>query len=312
MPFRQIMAPKLDRFLAARFLAIPFLFAIAILQSIVIILRFRPEAMVSAGSYVAVPLAYVARVFGIPVVLHQMDISPGLANRLMKSVAAVITVSVAGLEKSFPGKRAVHTGIPVRREIIEAFENRPEFSRRAEERFNLDPSRPTLLVVGGGTGSLQLNRLVETVIERLAQIANVIHVTGLGKAGAGFAHARYKIFPLLGASEAGEALAAADFVVSRAGMGFISELVAMEKPFLLIPLPDSHQEKNAEFFNREAGIPVLGKKVTPEEFFRAVSGYLQDPRSWPGSIEKLRALVPANATRRLSEIVLGLDVSKKK
>ena len=109
----------------------------------------------------------------------------------------------------------------------------------------------------------------------------------------------------------GEALSAADLVVSRAGMGFMSEFMAMERPFVLVPLPESHQEENAGYFRREAGVPVLEKDATPEDFLKTVSAYLSDPKSWPGSIEKLRRLMPPKAAARVADIVLAVAERKR-
>jgi len=310
IPFLPVTAPKLDRFLAPRLLGLPFLFVYATFQALRIVMRFKPDVMVSAGSYVAVPFSCVGRLLGVPSVLHQMDIRPGLSNMLMLKSAAAVCVSVEGLRGAFPSGRTFVTGIPVRREISEALERKTEFARDAEDKFGLDPSVPTLLVVGGGTGALQLNRLVEGSIRGLTEIANVIHVTGIGKSGVSIADPRYKSFPLLSAREMGEALAATDLIVSRAGMGFISELTVTEKPFVLVPMPDSHQERNAEYFHDQAGIPVLDKHVTPELFLRTVSGYLKDPRSWPGSVERLRRVMPQKAVSRFAEIVLAVGGRK--
>jgi UDP-N-acetylglucosamine:LPS N-acetylglucosamine transferase len=79
----------------------------------------------------------------------------------------------------------------------------------------------------------------------------------------------------------------------------------METPFILVPLPDSHQEANARYFEEQVGVPLLDKRTTPEIFAKTVIGYLRDPKSWPGSIERLRRVMPPKAVSRFADMVLG-------
>lgn len=310
MQFFSISAPKFDRYFSLRLFSAPFLFVGSIVRSFFLLKKIRPDVVVSAGAYVAVPVSYAAWFLRIPVVLHQMDILVGLANRMMMHCASKITVSVPELLKSFPEEKTVVTGIPVRAEIERVLEERTKLIAQGETLFGLDVSVPTLLVFGGGTGALVLNELVSKTIRDLVRVANVIHVTGKGKHGADFVNKRYVVRDLLHEEEFAIALATSDFVASRAGMGSIAELSAVERPFVLIPLSNSPQEKNAVYFHEKARIPVMRNDVSTEVFLQTVSGYLKDPRSWPGSFEDMRRVFPPRAAELMAHIVVS--VGKKK
>ncbi len=306
--FVAVRGAKLDRFFSPRLLVAPLLFVWSFIRAIGVVARFRPSVMVCAGAYLGVPFAYAARFLGVPVVLHQLDLAVGLSNRLMAPVASAVAVAVPELAAAFPGK-AVVTGIPVRHAVMDALARRTELAAEADVQFGLSPGVPTVLIVGGGTGAAQLNALVAKTADALVAVANVIHVTGPGKSLPGLAPARYRQYPLLGPTEMAQAYAAADLVVSRAGMGAIAELAALHKPFILLPMPDSPQEENAAYFHAKAGIPVFVKGTTPEEFLKAILVYLKDPRSWGGSAERMRALLPPNAAQIIAELVAS--VAKK-
>jgi UDP-N-acetylglucosamine--N-acetylmuramyl-(pentapeptide) pyrophosphoryl-undecaprenol N-acetylglucosamine transferase len=261
---------------------------------------------------VAVPFAYIARLFEVPVVLHQMDLIPGLTNRLLAPHAAAITVAAPELLASFLLPNVTVTGIPVRRAVAAVLEHNLSFLAAAEKRFSItDRGYPVLLIMGGGTGALQINTWVTETVSTLLANAVVIHVTGRGKSAALLTHPRYIPIDLLSSHDLVLAYTIADFVVSRAGMGAIAELAATEIPFLLVPMPDSPQEENADFFSRRANIPVLKKETTDAMFCDTVLHYIRDPRSWPGSIERLRSLLPPNAAAHVAGIVRGVVEIKK-
>ncbi len=304
LDFVSLRAAKFERYLTPRLLLFPFVFCWSLLAAAFVILRFRSQIIFSAGAFVAVPFALTGRALGVPVVLHQPDIRPGLSNRIMARYATAITVAVPELTSSFPKTKTIITGIPVRTAVARVLEDRTELAAAGERRFDLDPTVPTVFVIGGGTGALQLNNLVNDSAEELVEEANVIHVSGLGKGGAGISDRRYKLRPFLNVDELAEALASADLVVSRAGMGAIAELAAVEMPFVLLPMPDSPQEENAAYFAAKAGVPVLGKKVTTNEFKKKILEILRDKKSWSGSLEKLRLVLPPRAAERVAQVVL--------
>jgi UDP-N-acetylglucosamine--N-acetylmuramyl-(pentapeptide) pyrophosphoryl-undecaprenol N-acetylglucosamine transferase len=266
---KEISAGKLRRYFSFENLTDLFRIKLGFCQSLLIVGKFRPDYVVSAGGFVSVPVAWAAWLLGKKVLVHQQDIIPGLANKLMAPFAKKITVAFDKSLDDFNRQKTVLTGNPVRAEIFLG-------SREsAIKYFNLDPQVKTLLIIGGGTGALTLNRLVFDSLPALVGICQVIHLTG-GKFDRDFSHPRYHRFDFLN-EPLKDALAAADLVVSRAGLGVLTELAALKKPVLIIPMPDSHQEYNAqEFFRNNAAALLSEKGLTAEGLVQAIKILLND------------------------------------
>src|SRR5207244_6622870 len=204
--------------------------------------RFRPHVAFAAGGFGAVPPMVAARVAGAYTVIHQQDVEPGLANRLLVPFARRVTVSLPGSRAHFPAQRTSVTGNPVREALLKAD---PHI---AFEQLQLDPRVPLLVVTGGGTGALGLNLLVAAAAPRLIDQLQVVHLTGRGRGvPARTDSKRYTSIEFL-VEQMPHLLAAATIVVSRAGMGTLTELAALGKPSLVVPLPGSHQWANARAF----------------------------------------------------------------
>jgi UDP-N-acetylglucosamine--N-acetylmuramyl-(pentapeptide) pyrophosphoryl-undecaprenol N-acetylglucosamine transferase len=221
----------------------------AIWQARGILREFRPGVVLGVGGYASVPTAAAARLQGVPVVLHEQNAYPGLANRWLGRVASAVAVSFETALPRFPAGRTTVTGNPVRSAI------RPGDPRAARERLGLDPARFTVLIFGGSQGAHRLNQGLCEALPRLrsgGRVLQFIHATGprdLAEVeGAYRAHglaARVSGF----VDDMPTAYQAADFVICRAGAGTIFELAAVGRPALLIPYPyaaNDHQRLNAE------------------------------------------------------------------
>ncbi len=257
--FREIYSGKLRRYFSWRNFFDPLLVVMAFFQSFFIILKFRPQAIMIAGSFVGVPVAWAAWLLRVPVLIHQQDIIAGLANKLMANTAKKISVSFdVSLKDFFPAK-TVLTGNPVREEFYSC---NPD---RGRALFKLKDNMPVLLVVGGGTGAAAINMLMEKSLSDLIKFCQVIHVTGRGKKTE-FRDENYHQFEFL-TNEMTEAFCAADAVVSRAGMSTLSELIILAKPTILIPMADTHQEYNAQYFQRNNAVVNLSQKSLTKDLF---------------------------------------------
>jgi len=212
-----------------------------------------------------------ARFVGAYTLIHQQDVEPGLANRLLVPFARRVTVSLEGSLAHFPRGRTLITGNPVREEILSAD---PQL---AFTRLDLDPDLPLVLVTGGGTGALGLNRIVAAAAPKLVERAQLVHLTGRGRGvEAQTTSPRYRQIEFL-VDEMPHLLAAATVVVSRAGMGTLSELAALQKPSLIVPMPGSHQWANAQAFARIGGIEVADQvALTPETLAERILRLLAD------------------------------------
>ena len=202
---------------------------IGIFQSIFLLWRLKPNLVFCKGGFVSVPVALAAWVLRIPVVSHESDLTPGLANRLIKPLCKTIFYSFPETSRYLKGTHMIETGIPVRKELLLG---------RKEEGIKLcgfkDARKPILLVMGGSLGAERINLCLAEILPELVKEWLVIHLTGKGKA-IGFSDPSYKAFEFI--HEGIEHIfAMADSVVCRAGANSLFELKSLAKPMLLIPL----------------------------------------------------------------------------
>ena len=298
IPFRSIYAGKLRRYFSLKNIFDPIFVIFGIFQSFFILLKFRPNVVLSAGSFVAVPVVFSARILGIPCFIHQQDVVQGLANRLMGHLATKITVALRDSTKSFPLSIVIYTGNPIRMEILSA---------QKEESinfFHFTKETPTVLVLGGGTGSVKLNQILDKALPNLIKFCQVIHLTGGRKGAENKNFPRYRTYEFL-SQEMKYAYAAADLVISRAGMGVITELAALAKPAILIPLFKSHQEKNAQFFEKNKAVLVIRENVlTPELLIETASKLLSRKEEMQELGRNIHQFAKLDAAEKIAEEVL--------
>ncbi len=302
--YHWISAGKLRRYFDLRTLFTPFVAAAAIVQSAWLILKIRPKAVVVSGSFVQVPLVMVARIFGVPIVLHQEDIEVGLANRISAYDAKVITATFDVSASRF-GKRAVKViGNPVRKLISDLADpaHRAALREQGMKRWNLDVSKPMILVLGGGTGAMGLNERVVKNLDALLSSANVINLTGKGKIYEVPPRRNFVSIEFLN-EEMAEAYAAADLVVSRAGLGTLTELGVAGLPTVLVPLP-GHQEKNAAYLRERNAAIVIANDSSDQVFVDTVLRLLHDRDQRLMLSRAIAEIFPADAAEKLAKIII--------
>lgn len=250
IPFAGVHAGKLRRYWDLKNVTDPFYVLAGIAESLALARRFRPDLAFGAGGFGAVPPLIAARLVGATTLIHQQDVEPGLANRLLVPFAKRITVSLPTSLAHFPRGRTTVTGNPVREEILSAD------PQQAFTQLNLERGVPVVAVTGGGTGALGLNRLVAAAAPRLVEHAQVVHLTGRGRGvPLETTSPRYQQREFL-VDEMPHLLAAASLVVTRAGMGTLTELAALGKASIVVPMPGSHQWSNANAFAHLGAIDV--------------------------------------------------------
>lgn len=247
MRFISLPVLKLPRRLDPGILLFPFRWAKIRALAMKLLEAERPHVVVSVGGFTAVPIARAAASLGIACVTHQLDVIPGLANRAMARSCASVTTSFAYDQRPF-GAHVMDERIPTpvrfSRDLLPA-------RHEAATRMGLSPHKPIVFVFGGGTGALAINRAVERLLPMWLSRFQVIHVTGKGRdaatSGPQVSQERegYRKKEFMNAQEMMVAYAAADLVVCRAGIGALSEIAALQKAAVLIPIPRSHQEANA-------------------------------------------------------------------
>jgi UDP-N-acetylglucosamine--N-acetylmuramyl-(pentapeptide) pyrophosphoryl-undecaprenol N-acetylglucosamine transferase len=245
------------------------------LQSLWHLLAFMPDAVFAKGGYASIPVAAAAWFYRIPILIHESDVVPGLANQLMAKVAKRIAVSFPGSEKFFPERKVFLTGNPIREEMIQ------DDKEKGEKMFALQPGKKTILVIGGSQGARVINQAIVILLPKIIKKWQLIHVTGkreyesvvheAGKLGIKSGHEGYKAYPFLG-NELPYAFAVADLVVSRAGAITLTEIAANKKPAIIIPIEGSankHQEQNAFVFSQAGAAVVLEQENLGENILLA-------------------------------------------
>jgi len=302
--YHWIASAKMRRYFDWRSFLTPFVAAAGVIGAIWIILRAEPKAVVSAGAFTQVPLIMVARLMGIPAVVHQQDVETGVANRISSYDAKVIT-SAFDVSASQFGKRSVKViGNPVRSSIAALLDPaaRAVARERGMKRWNFDPSKPVLLVLGGGTGALSLNERVIRNLDQLLPKADILHLVGRGKLVEAKPRQNYVAVEFLN-EEIAEAYAAADLALSRAGMGTLTELGVMGIPAVLVPLP-GHQEKNAAYLKERGAAVVIASDASDQEFIDTILRLMADRDRRLSLSRSITDIFPADAAEKLARIIL--------
>ncbi len=244
---RQIMAGKLRRYASLQNIFDIFKIPAGILQALWILFFFMPNAVFSKGGYGSVPVVIAAWIYRIPVLIHESDATPGLANKFAAKFSKRVAVSFLDSAKYFPTKKTAVTGNPVRDDI---FNGSKEEAKRI---FGITDTKPVLLVLGGSQGAQPINDIIFASLIILLQRYEIIHQCGEGNLKSfkqlisGEKLPGFFLYPFLNGEQLRHAFAAADLVISRAGAGTIAEIAALGKPSITIPLPNSaadHQTKN--------------------------------------------------------------------
>lgn len=262
IPYYAITAGKLHRYWTWKNLLTPFKLLIGIIQSFLICRKIKPNVIFSKGGFVALPVVIAAKLNRIPVVIHESDLTPGLANRLSFPFAKLICITFPKTAKYFKNtSKVVLTGMPIRPFLLKGDpEKGLEFCGFS------DKQKSVLLIMAGSLGSTFVNECVRRLIKPLTKRFQVIHICGKNKTDPSFEEIKdYKQFEYL-QDELADVLASADLVISRAGATSIYELLTLNKPHILLPLSKKasrgDQIENANHFVRKD----LSKVIYLEEF----------------------------------------------
>jgi UDP-N-acetylglucosamine--N-acetylmuramyl-(pentapeptide) pyrophosphoryl-undecaprenol N-acetylglucosamine transferase len=288
-------------------------------DAIKVLRRFRPDVVFIKGGFVGVPVGLAARALRIPYVLHESDVTPGLANRFLGRWATKIGVGfpVRGYH-DFDRTKLVYVGNPVRQEILKA--------HRLEGIgiFKLEEDLPVLLVTGGSQGARQINDVVVAALPQLLEFCQVVHQAGegererlkfeMGRTPRLERAGRYHLFGFI-LKDMGPALAAADILVGRAGVGTISDAAVLGKPLVLIPNAEmaGHQVANARVLSRAGAARVLdGHRLTPQAFVAEIKHLIDDPEEQKRLSEAIKAFGGPEAAQLMAEVVREVGASSIK
>lgn len=312
IPFTPIESGKLRRYFSLRTILAPFLLAQGFFESLICLLKWRPAVVISAGGFVSVPVFMAAKLLKIKSLVHQQDVRPGMANKIMAHIATMVTVALEVNKKAFPGREAVVVGNPVRADIVRT--KKLKNLETEKQLFNLENNLPTLLIIGGGTGAEQINKVVWRTLPKLLEFCQIIHITGKGQSASQLVNEsisqRYHKYEFLD-EDMPQALAIADVAVSRAGFSSLTELSYLGKPSIIIPIPGSHQELNAGYFESQGAVEVfeLGYSLGPterEDFVFKVRSLVEDKDKQQKLSQNIQQVLPPNGTQLLAGEVLNL------
>ncbi len=274
---RYIHSGKIRRYssgLLQNIIDILFKIPLGIIQSFFYIFIISPDLIFSKGGYGSLPVVLMAKLFQVPVILHESDAILGGSNQFLQKLSTEVFVSFANTEKTDPKKIFV-VGNPIRKELIEGDKE------KGRELFKLSSEKPVLLIIGGSQGSERINELFLSAITGFLNDFEVIHQCGENNYKKVYTESQallsseehknnYHPYPFFDEEQIKNAYAVADLIISRAGSGSIFEIAANGKASVLLPLPESaqnHQVKNAyAYASSRAGI-VLEQENLSSNFF---------------------------------------------
>lgn len=270
IPYYTITTGKLRRYWSWKNVLTPFQLIVGVIQSVLLCRRLKPNVIFSKGGFVALPMVIAAWLNRIPVLIHESDLTPGLANRLSFPFAKLICITFPTTAQYIKKKsNVVVTGMPIREFLYHG-------DRMRGLKFcGFTEKKPVLLIMAGGLGSVEINASVGRLLDPLTERFQVVHLCGKGKLDARFTNRNdYRQFEYL-QEEFADVLACADFVVSRAGATSVYELLATRKPHILLPLSKKasrgDQVENAKYFAEQGfSIVLYAEEFSAETFLKAI------------------------------------------
>ena len=271
IPYYGISSGKLRRYFDPKNLSDPFKVVKGLGQSIRLLKKLKPDIVFSKGGFVSVPVVLAARFCKIPAIIHESDITPGLANKLAIPSATKVCCNFPETLKYLPAEKAIYTGSPIRQELLSGNPDTAlRFCKLSEK------NKPVLLIIGGSTGSMVINNAIRDALPQLLKHYIIIHLCGKNNLDSSLNDTDgYLQFEYIG-KELADLFALSDFVISRAGANAICELLALRKPNILIPLSAAasrgDQILNAKSFKASGYSFVLEEeKLTAESLMDAIS-----------------------------------------
>lgn len=255
IPYHGISSGKLRRYFSVQNFTDPFRVLKGFGEARKIIKSLKPDVIFSKGGFVSVPVVVAGKQCHVPTIIHESDMTPGLANRLAMPSASKVCCNFPETLQHLPEGKAVLTGSPIRQELLSGDR------KAALELCGLTDEKPVILIVGGSLGSVIVNNAVRAILPELLKDFHVIHLCGKGKVDESLKNLNgYVQFEYL-QQELKDIFALADVVISRAGANAICELLALHKPNLLIPLSANasrgDQILNARSFEKQGFSIVL-------------------------------------------------------
>jgi undecaprenyldiphospho-muramoylpentapeptide beta-N-acetylglucosaminyltransferase len=301
IPFFGISCGKLRRYFDVKNFTDPFKIIKGIAQALVILSKEKPDVIFSKGGFVAVPVVIAASIKNIPVVAHESDITPGLANKLSAPFCNKLCVTFRESLNFVKGNKGILTGSPIRKEILEGDKN------RGRKICNFTDQKEILFIMGGSLGSKIINDEIRKNLDKLLKEFNIIHICGKGNIDENYKNKEgYKQFEYV-SEELPDLMKAADYIISRAGANSIFEFLALKKPTLLIPLSKKasrgDQILNSKSFEKEGySLMLEEEKITNGTLYNKILELKDKKEELISNMAKSRA---KNGVEAIVEVILN-------
>lgn len=252
--YHSVKSGKLRRYFSMQNFTDPFRVIAGAFQSLFLIQKIKPDICFSKGGFVSVPVVIGAWLCHVPIVCHESDLTPGLANRICTRFAKKVATTFPECAQAI-GKKGIHTGTPLRPELFQGSRE------KGLALSGFDGSKPILLMTGGSLGAQSINKVLRASLPYLLPHMDILHLCGKGNLDENLTQTHGYCQKEFLSAEMPDALAASDFVLSRAGSNTLSELLALHKPMLLIPYPmgasRGDQIQNALSYQKQGLAQVL-------------------------------------------------------
>lgn len=299
IPYYGIASGKLRRYFDVKNFTDPFRVLQGYGQAKKLMKSLQPDVLFSKGGFVTVPVVKAAAKYKVPAIIHESDMTPGLANKLCIPSAWKVCCNFPETLNHLPSQKAVLTGSPIRKELLDGEK------LTAADFCGFTLNKPVILVIGGSLGAVAVNEAVRRNLPELLKKYQIIHLCGKGKVDESLKKTEgYIQFEYI-KKELADLFAFADIVISRAGANAICELLALRKPNLLIPLSAKasrgDQILNAQSFEKQGFSKVLDEDtMTDEQFLAAVEDVYENRLSYIENMEKSQQ---TNSVEKVIELI---------
>ncbi len=285
IPYHGISSGKLRRYFSMKNFTDPFRIIKGLAEADKLIKTLKPDVIFSKGGFVSVPVVMAGKRRHVPTIIHESDMTPGLANKLSIPSATKVCCNFPETLEHLPKEKAVLTGSPIRQELLSG-------NKIAALDFcGLTTEKPVILIIGGSLGSVAVNNAVRAILPNLLKDFQVIHLCGKGKVDESLKNLKgYVQFEYI-QNELKDIFALTDLIISRAGANAICEIAALRKPNLLIPLSASasrgDQILNARSFERQGfSIVIEEEELTNEKLLSSIQKLYADRDSYINAMSK--------------------------
>ena len=299
IPYHGISSGKLRRYFSLQNFTDPFRVLKGLGEAKKLVRELKPDVIFSKGGFVSVPVVLAGKRAKVPVIIHESDMTPGLANKLAIPSATKVCCNFPETLENLPKEKAILTGSPIRQELLSGNKI------AAMEMCGFSADKPVILVIGGSLGSVAVNTAVRAALPELLEDFQVVHLCGKGKLDESLVNTKgYKQFEYV-KNELRDIFAMSTLVISRAGANAICELLALRKPNLLIPLSANasrgDQILNARSFERQGFSTVLEEEdVTKESLLDSIHKLYQDRTAY---IDAMRNSGQQDSIRTIIQLI---------